>query len=529
MNSSAQIGLASLISFPLAQYPPSSRIKAALFGFPILAISGFSIIRSICSWPICHSMASIPSYEWFIFLHRQFNFTSKIASLLSKVVVQQAVYTPVFNTYLFTAQSLLSCASMEETLMDLKLALPTSIVNSINVWSGVAFVSFLWVPPQFRSVFSGCVAVCWQTTANGSNGSLDGSSTLVVAKGRRKVLIIGAGSTGLALAQNLKNVAGIPFKILEKEQRPTRKRNWSMGLHWDFGPLRYLVDLDPNRGHPDPSPSGELIAEIKSSTFYPLRRDKFRGMLLQGLDVQWGMTLSKIVYSPDGERVTAKFEDGTEEIGAVLITTDGPHPTVRTLLVGEDAAKATPIDYASTMCFTRHTRKHALFLQSQPHHPLYQVAPHPSGYCAWLSLHDGDDIEHPENWTFFHYISFPEPRDEVNNRMMREHVLHQKELAHQFINPWRIVFEWMPEDSEVWYSMLRNWDPSLPEHRWDHHQGGVTLAGDAAHPMTFQRGQGLNHAIQDAYTVCEALESFWNGGDFTMEDCSAAIKAYEEG
>ena len=319
-----------------------------------------------------------------------------------------------------------------------------------------------------------------------------------------------------------------------------------MGLHWGFEPLQYLVpeeilteikntQVDPHVPTKDTDrlpmingQTGELITEIMSSKFYRLRRDKFRGMLLRGLNVQWGRALSDILYSPDSTSVTAKFEDGTEEIGTVLIATDGPHSTVRSLLVGKEAAKVTPIDYASTMCFTRHTREHALFLRARPHHPLYQVAPHPDGYCAWLSLHDGDDINHPENWTFFHYISFPEPRQQVNNRMMREHVLHQKELARRFVDPWRSVFEWMPEDSEVWYSKMRNWNPSLPEHRWDNRQGRVTLAGDAAHPMTFQRGQGLNHAIQDAYTICKALEGFWNGGDFTIKKRSAAMKAYEE-
>lgn len=66
------------------------------------------------------------------------------------------------------------------------------------------------------------------------------------------------------------------------------------------------------------------------------------------------------------------------------------------------------------------------------------------------------------------------------------------------------------------------------EHQWDNRQGRVTLAGDAAHPMTFQRGQGLNHAMKDAYTACKAIESFWNRGDFTIEDRAAAIQAYEE-
>lgn len=274
--------------------------------------------------------------------------------------------------------------------------------------------------------------------------------------------------------------------------------------------------------------TGALITEIKSSKFYRFRRDKFRAMLLQGLDVHWGKSLVDIEYSPARERVTAKFSDGSEVVGSMIVATDGPHSAIRSLLVGEDAAKVTPIDIASTICSTKHTREHALFLRSQPHHPLYQIGAHPDGYCAWLSLHDGDDVDHPENWTFTHYISFPEKRDLVNNWTMREHVAHQKELARRFVDPWRSVFEWMPDDSEVWYSKLRNWDPSLPNHQWDNRQGRVTLAGDAAHPMTFQRGQGLNHAIQDAYTACKAIESFWNKGDFTIEQRANAIQFYED-
>ncbi|KAM3504139.1 hypothetical protein MY10362_003760 [Beauveria mimosiformis] len=364
-------------------------------------------------------------------------------------------------------------------------------------------------------------------------------------QGRRKVLIIGAGSTGLALAHGLKK-AGIPFLIFEKEESPIRKRNWSMGLHWGFEPLQHLVpgnvlaqvkeaQVDPHVSTKDSDrlplmngQTGALITEIKSSKFYRFRRDKFRAMLLQDIDVQWGKAIVDVEYSPGGERVIAKFSDGTQVIGSMIVATDGPHSAIRSLLVGKEAAKVTPIDFASAMCFSQHTREHALFLRSQPHHPLYQVGVHPDGYCAWLSLHDGDDIQHPENWTFFHYISFPEPRDQVNNRTMREHVAHQKELARHFVDPWRSVFEWMPDDSEVWYSKLRNWDPSLPNHKWDNRQGRVTLAGDAAHPMTFQRGQGLNHAIQDAYTACEAIKSFWNKGDFGIEQRAAAIQAYED-
>lgn len=272
--------------------------------------------------------------------------------------------------------------------------------------------------------------------------------------------------------------------------------------------------------------TGELIREIKSCKFYRLRRDKFRDLLLQGIHVHWGKCLSGITYSQDGHRVTAKFADGTEETGSMLIGCDGPHSVVRTLLVGPEEAKVTPIDFASTMCFTKHTRDHALLLRAQPHHPLYQVAVHPAGYCAWLSLHDGDDVDHPENWTFFHYISFPEPKDLQNTRSNAGLVAQQKELAKHFVDPWKSVFEWMPDDHPVWYGKLRNWDPSLPPHQWYNNRGRVTLAGDAAHPMTFQRGQGLNHAIMDAFTVCNAIKAFWNSDDLLWSRAQA-VAEYE--
>ncbi|KAL2855901.1 hypothetical protein BJY01DRAFT_196283 [Aspergillus pseudoustus] len=107
--------------------------------------------------------SSIPSYNWFMFLHNNFNFTSKTLSILTKVVVQQAVFTPVFNTYFFSVHSLLSGASLEETFERLKVALPRSIVNSAKFWPMVTAFSFMYVPPQFRNVFSGCIAVGWQT------------------------------------------------------------------------------------------------------------------------------------------------------------------------------------------------------------------------------------------------------------------------------------------------------------------------------------------------------------------------------
>ncbi|OBT49815.1 hypothetical protein VE04_10138 [Pseudogymnoascus sp. 24MN13] len=52
--------------------------------------------------------AAIPSYTWFVYLGNSFNYASPILSLLTKVVVNQLAFTPIFNTYFFGMQSLLS-------------------------------------------------------------------------------------------------------------------------------------------------------------------------------------------------------------------------------------------------------------------------------------------------------------------------------------------------------------------------------------------------------------------------------------
>ncbi|KAF7128696.1 hypothetical protein CNMCM5793_003547 [Aspergillus hiratsukae] len=107
--------------------------------------------------------SAIPSYNWFMFLHNNFNFQSKFLSILTKVSIQQAVFTPVFNTYFFSVHSLLAGASLEETYERLKVALPVSIYNSVKLWPAVTAFSFMYVSPPFRSIFAGVIAVGWQT------------------------------------------------------------------------------------------------------------------------------------------------------------------------------------------------------------------------------------------------------------------------------------------------------------------------------------------------------------------------------
>ena len=169
--------------------------------------------------------------------------------------------------------------------------------------------------------------------------------------------------------------------------------------------------------------------------FYSLRRRKLQALLSEGLDIYWGKTLVATAYLGNGKGVKASFDDGTEVTGSMLIGADSPGSSVRSILVGAERAKPTPIDFATIMCFTSYSRDQALFVRSAPHHALFQIAPHPKGYYSWLGLHDTSDSDHPERCVFWHYISYAEPREFENKETVAEHVAHQKAMAAQFADP----------------------------------------------------------------------------------------------
>ena len=134
----------------------------------------------------CGLGSSIPSYEWlvlgpfpretkdkrddvkltgtrFMYLHYNFNFASRPLSIFTKVCIHQCFFAPVFNIYFFSVQSILSGASLSDTWERLKVAVPSSLLTSVKVWPAVQTISFTFVPPQFRPVFSGSIAVAWQS------------------------------------------------------------------------------------------------------------------------------------------------------------------------------------------------------------------------------------------------------------------------------------------------------------------------------------------------------------------------------
>ncbi|KAI1101847.1 hypothetical protein F4804DRAFT_314851 [Jackrogersella minutella] len=109
------------------------------------------------------AVAAVPSFLWFVWLSRNFNYASHTVSICVKILVNQSVFTPTFNSYFFGAQALLAGDSLAEAWDRIRRTVPISWVNAWKLWPGVIAFSFTYVPIQYRSVFSGVVAVGWQT------------------------------------------------------------------------------------------------------------------------------------------------------------------------------------------------------------------------------------------------------------------------------------------------------------------------------------------------------------------------------
>jgi len=108
------------------------------------------------------ALASIPGYKWFLFLGQNFNYKSKLLSIVTKVSVNQAVFTPIFNSYFFGMQALLTGESAMGIVTRIQATVPTSMLNSLKLWPAVTAFSFTFIAPQYRFMFSGVFAVAWQ-------------------------------------------------------------------------------------------------------------------------------------------------------------------------------------------------------------------------------------------------------------------------------------------------------------------------------------------------------------------------------
>ncbi|OJJ48316.1 hypothetical protein ASPZODRAFT_158060 [Penicilliopsis zonata CBS 506.65] len=351
-----------------------------------------------------------------------------------------------------------------------------------------------------------------------------------VAEDHDRVLIIGAGAAGLLIAQILKK-ENILCTVFEQDATPhARPRDWNYGVYWAQSNLSEClppelinqletcqVDLH-KPADTDYLPSfngetGERILAFPAPYSLRLKRRAFLELIATGVDVQWGKRLASI--DTDGSIVSVTFEDGSSASGRLLIGAEGAHSRVREFLVGKEEAALNPSPVVSSISVPRLPAEVALAVKEL--HPRYCLILHPDGYFGWVGIHNAQG--EPGEWEFLVMISWISNED---TGLSGDAILESlKEITCSFAEPFRSVFQSLPEGTKVWHSRLSYWETQP----WDNRNGTVTVVGDAAHPMTFHRGQGLNNAILDAAFLGREIAKLENKSPGSLYP---AVTAYEK-
>jgi len=314
-----------------------------------------------------------------------------------------------------------------------------------------------------------------------------------------KVLIIGGGSCGLALAQGLQK-AGIEYTLYERdsaEQYHHRTRDWGSLLHWgtqymqkclppSIWARRSEMNTDPYYTY-DPANGVILIVDGKTGTEIKrptgvehvarVSREKVRRLLSQGLNISYSKRLLNITTEDD--TVTAYFSDNTTATGSVLIGCDGGRSKTREFIVGPEAAKGFDTDYTMINTWTTLPADIALALRAK--HPIVTLAQHPDGYpeilIAILDIPSKDAP--PETWKFQIYTGVHGPPRKKDLDTNAKAMAFFKGVFKEYAEPYQGIGEAMSEDHVLPVDDGWNFKP-IGDFDWDNHGGKMTLAGDAA-------------------------------------------------
>ena len=162
---------------------------------------------------------------------------------------------------------------------------------------------------------------------------------------KNKILIIGAGLGGLALAQGLAT-AGLHATVFERDESPaSRPQGYRISIR-SLGMQALSALLTPeklsrlSKAKVADVGDGFTCANEKMEPFFSVPqgqdaavqflRTELRSLLQEGIDIKWNKRLSR--FEDNGDQVVAHFEDGSHAAGDLLVGCDGGGSSVRELL-----------------------------------------------------------------------------------------------------------------------------------------------------------------------------------------------------
>jgi salicylate hydroxylase len=346
---------------------------------------------------------------------------------------------------------------------------------------------------------------------------------------QNRILIIGAGLGGLALAQGLVR-AGFNVSVFERDESSTSRPQGyrisirSLGMHAlatlltpeKLGRLSLVKVADVGDGFTCANEKMEPFFSIPQGqdAAVQLLRSELRSLLQEGINIEWNKRLC--LFEDKGDQVIAHFEDGSYATGDFLVGCDGGTSIVRELLpsvygnslgsipkviYNNRAVSAGQIDRATEWDTLLPLNKNGLVRFVGPNsHSLsvcFSERADRSPTVFWALT---DEIKNRDA-SWYQFDQGLECRKRLSDyckQLMKNGPWHEnlKKLVcdtpvEAMTAPWLLRTTQFPEATQF---------PMAPS-------GRVTLLGDSAHAMPPDKGLGGNNVLEDARLLFTLIAS----------------------
>jgi hypothetical protein len=356
------------------------------------------------------------------------------------------------------------------------------------------------------------------------------------------VIIIGAGVIGLTLAQACQK-KNIPFRIFDRDDAASLSQHRTAGKGLTEGwPMSVLKDALPDDlvlrlsecyatrgaesfGEEDRCDNfflntGESKEITLKSKRIRLSREKFRTLLLTGMEVQCSKTLTEISVADDS--VKATFSDGTSETGTILIGCDGVDSTVRRIMHPQGHPKSERFDLRHLVATAKYPTSEVTAIRNM--HPFFLRCTDLGTEVLLLItfFEDTPDDVHSNDttkcqllleWPYRpNWLGRADPTDCPNTQIGQRALL--KHLADSWAEPFRSLVHSMPRNTDIQPFNIpcgyAGYSPAFG--------GRVGLAGKALNQVNSRMGEFSETSSAGVQWQLGWLERMYRAeGDFSWE------------
>jgi len=325
---------------------------------------------------------------------------------------------------------------------------------------------------------------------------------------KKKALIIGGGIGGPVAAMALQR-AGVEATVYEAYDTPADYAGLFLNTASNGLDVLHTLGIDvPARadGFPIPrmamwSGTGKRLGEVANGIRLPdgtvsvtVKRGLLQRVLREeaqsrGIGIEYGKRLVSYEITENGG-VIARFEDGTEAVGDLLIGADGIHSRVRRVMDPEAPCPS----YTGLLSLGGYANGLSIPPTPETQHFVFGK----KAFFGYLVRESG------EIWWFVNAARPEEPS--------------RKELAHVSSAEWkRRLLDLFAGDIDLIGEIIESAQGEIgayPVHdiptapTW--HKGPVVLIGDAVHATSPNSGQGASMALEDAIVLAKCLRDIPN-------------------